>query len=175
MASIIAGAVHGPTMAPTPPPLAEKTTASGATPSVPLSAADVESTGSSGAADTEQTPKLKANIVSEITRLISASLTSTAKADTSSVERLVRWKGLGISPAAEEAVDIDATPLAAAPLPSASRRDIFSKLEKTNPRFTFTSGGVNAFFPLVHESWVVVVFQGQLWLGQGTLSMCGRS
>jgi len=114
--------------------------------------------------DTEATKsaRMKASVVTEIACVISASLTSTAKPDTTGLERRVRWRGLGIL--AGDDIEADAaTTTANASAPMRTARHICTGLE-TNLPFSLVNAGIH-FHPLKHDSWVLVGFQDKVWLG----------
>lgn len=118
--------------------------------------------------------KLKASMVNEITRVMSASLTSTAKGSTSGIERIARWRNAGIvldGILNATPLPSDATSPANPPQPSALRnRQIYQPLAQRLPRFSFITGGISSFHPLKPGSWVLVGFKDRLWLGSGALS-----
>ena len=97
-----------------------------------------------------------------ITRVISATLTSTARPNTTGLERRVRWHGLGIFTEDDAAEDTLATH---ANDTTNSARSIYDSLSRRLP-LPFTDAGIR-FRPLRSGSWVLVGFKDQIWLGNG--------
>ena len=111
--------------------------------------------------DSTESTRMKASVVTEITRVISASLTSTAKPDTTGLERRVRWRGLGI---VAEGDATASTPTIVQDNMSTGR-SIYTALEAKLP-YSLINVGIH-FHPLRHDSWVLVGFQDRVWLGNG--------
>jgi hypothetical protein len=115
--------------------------------------------------DAAKSRSMKASVVTEITRVISATLTSTAKPNTTGLERRVRWRGLGII-AEDDAVED--TPATHANDSTNSARSIYGSLSQRLP-LSFTDAGIR-FRPLRPGSWVLVGFKDQIWLGNGKIN-----
>jgi hypothetical protein len=112
------------------------------------------------------TTKLKASMVNEITRIMSAALTTTAKLDSAGVERLARWRNAGI--VTEDLSNATLTVDSARPTRSALQsREIYQPLTARLPAFRFATGGISSLHPLKRGSWVLVGFKNRLWLGNG--------
>jgi hypothetical protein len=119
--------------------------------------------------DPTSTTKLKASMVNEITRIMSAALTTTAKLDTAGIERLARWRNAGIitdnlSNMAAPSNTSSSTGLARSALQA---REVYKPLAQRLSGFPFVNGGLSALHPLKCGSWVLVGFQNQVWLGNG--------
>ena len=106
---------------------------------------------------------MKASIVTEITHVISASLTSTAKPDAMGVERHVHWCGLGILANKDKADDMPPDSLNDETVLVACK--IYDSLSRHLP-LSFVTTGIH-FHPLKHNSWVLVSFTNKVWLGNG--------
>jgi hypothetical protein len=104
---------------------------------------------------------MKASVVTEITRTISAALTSTVKPNTTGLERRVCWCGLGVL--AEDNEPDDMVPAMRENDSADSARNIYNSLEKhlplpfINTRHSFSS--TNSQF--------LVSFKDRVWLGNG--------
>jgi hypothetical protein len=105
---------------------------------------------------------MKASVITEITRVISASLTSTAKPNTTGLERRVRWRGLGIFADEDKA---DETPNTHGDDSVLAARKIYDSLGRRLP-LSFLTAGIH-FHPLKQNSWVLVGFANRVWLGNG--------
>lgn len=116
--------------------------------------------------DAEKSSNVKSSIVNEITRVISASLTSTAKLDTTGLERRVRWRGLGVIAGEIESQSEVPPPQDAGSNLTTSARKVYSTLAKHLP-YSFSSAGITPFHPLKHGSLVLVGFMDKVWLGIG--------
>jgi hypothetical protein len=113
--------------------------------------------------DVSKSTRLKASVVTEIAHVISASLTSTAKPDTTGLERRVHWRGLGILAEGDVATNTASTNRDRAS--ASTGRYTYTTLEANLP-LSFIEAGIN-FHPLKHNSWVLVEFQNKVWLGNG--------
>ncbi|KAG5636706.1 hypothetical protein H0H81_007102 [Sphagnurus paluster] len=105
--------------------------------------------------------KLKASVVTEITRVVSASLTSTAKADTAGIERLVCWRGLGVV-AMQEAEGNGDEPL----IGNGDSIAEASSAVTLESLIALINGGISPFSPLIPGSWVLVMVQSRIWLAK---------
>jgi hypothetical protein len=112
--------------------------------------------------DVAKSRSMKASVVTEITRVISATLTSTAKPNTTGLERRVRWHGLGIFAEDDAIDDALATDVNTS---TNSARSIYNSLSRRLP-LPFMDAGI-CFHPLILGSWVLVGFKDQVWLGNG--------
>ncbi|KAH9943952.1 hypothetical protein B0H21DRAFT_469767 [Amylocystis lapponica] len=128
-----------------------------------------------------ETSKLKADLVTEMTRALSAAMTSTGpKQDTSGVERQVRWKGIaavasqvldesiedsGVGPGETAPEKRDSGRVVHGQGAASTRSAVYGNLEK-HSQFAFISGGVSVFHPLKPGSWVAVGYLGKLFFGQ---------
>lgn len=127
------------------------------------------SLGSNPTSDSEgagKSDQMKASIITGIARVISASLTSTAKPDTTGLERRARWQGLGILVEDEisnpkETVDQSLRNDSA----SIARQNVYMSLSSALP-LSFATAGLQ-FHPLKHGSWVLVSYLDSFWLGTG--------
>jgi hypothetical protein len=119
--------------------------------------------------DAATSSKLKASVVTEITRVISASLTSTAKPDATGIERRVRWRGLGIL-GNDDTIDTAETPAMHELELASSARHIYDALSR-RLHLPFVNGRIHSH-PLKTGSWVLVGFQDKVRLGTGQWDIC---
>jgi hypothetical protein len=161
---------------------------------VPITDSVFPSTTRSTEDATESSATMTMNLISQITRVVSDSLTGSAKSIASGTsERLARWRGAGIHPANEAPADNPVTHLTSV---STSRPTVtidqaiaisrnkkeFTILMRKHGRkllslfqsrfadvaeFNFESAGVNSFYPLKIGSWVAVADKGALHIGSG--------
>ena len=125
---------------------------------------EVEVAGKDVEAEAAKSRSMKASVVTEITRVISAALTSTAKPNTTGLERRVRWRGLGVL-AEDDEPDDSMVPAMRENDSADSARNIYNSLGKRLP-LPFINAGIH-FHPLTLGSWVLVGFKDRVWLGNG--------
>ena len=133
----------------------------------------IKSTEKDVEAEAAESRSMKASVVTEITCVISAALTSTVKPNTTGLERQVRWRGLGIV-LDEDSGNRDEADNTVPAVPNDDSanlaRHIYDSLGKCLP-LPFVNAGIH-FNPLRHGSWVLVGFKDRVWLGNGKLECC---
>jgi hypothetical protein len=115
--------------------------------------------------DASKSKHMKAAVVTEIARVISASITSTAKPNTTGLERRVRWRGLGVLAEDDATGDDAVAAVGNNSTLASSAHSLYTTLERRLP-FSFVTAGIH-FHPLKHSLWVLVGFRDRVWLGTG--------